>query len=479
VNVKLPTVYDRNKDKPGRKPSYWLVYRVSGVRVREPCPGGGKREAHDFAVQTKRQQEAGTWVHPRDRKTSAHLFETFAREVIRRRVERGVKGADKDERGHVDNHLAAMFPKMPLVEVVRFKVIRNAFELLEKEGKLAGRTIRNIHNTLRAILIEALEDELVPAIPPALTAKRGHLPPPADADPNWRATAVFTPAELPVLLGCTTIPAYRRMIYATLFMAGGRVTVEVLKLKIGDYNRTASPLRSLQHIAAKRGRHKGKEVRIVPVHPDLQRWLDWWVDTGWALYHRRSPTAEDLMFPTISELRLAQGKVDISHNEIYKQWQRWDLPAAGLRHRRIHDARRTLISANRNQAIDQAIVRKLTHRAVADVVLDAYTTIEWQTLCNEVLRVDWKAPPPPEQVHLQSAASAELRELREGAGLTHKDVALEAGVSALDVYRYEAYPNGEKRTEVVAVYDRLRIAAAGHSGVSGLRTGTPDPQENT
>lgn len=479
MNVKLPTIYDRNKNKPGRKPSYWIVYRVNGERIREPCPGDGKREAHDFAVQTKRQLEAGTWVHPRARKTSAHLFVTFAREVIRRRVERGVKGAASDERGHVDNHLAKMFAGLPLSEVVRFKVIRNAFELLEKDGTLAGRTIRNIHNTLRAILIEALEDELVPAIPPRLTAKRGHLPPPTDADPDWRATAVFTPAELPVLLSCEGIPAYRRMIYATLFMAGGRVAVEVLKLKIGDYNRTAAPLRSLQHIAAKQGRHKGKVLRIVPVHPDLQRWLDWWVDTGWALYHRRAPDPEDLLFPTVSERRRAQGAVEISHNELYKQWQRWDLPAAGLRHRRIHDARRTLISANRNKAVDRDMVRKLTHRAVADVVLDAYTTIEWQTLCDEVMRVEWNAPPPPTRVDMESVVAAERRALREASGLSHQDIAREVGCTPLDVYRYEANLQRRVLAAVASFYDRLRAAPGGHTGVSGLRPGTHDTEENT
>lgn len=393
--MKLPVIYDRNRTNPGRKPSWWLDYRVEGVRVREPCPGESKREAHDFASLIKRQVESGTWVHPKDRKTGKHLFATYARGVIDRRSRRGVKGADKDERGHVENHLAKMFDGLSLIDVARFKTIREAFEKLERDERMAGRTVRNIHSTLRSILLEAVEDELLDHVPPPLTARRGHLSPPVDADPNWRASAVFTRDEVARLLGCEGVPAYRRVIYATLFMAGGRVAVETLRLKVGDYDRTALPLHSLTHIAGKLGRQRGQEVRIVPVHPDLQRWLDWWLDIGWAAHHGRAPTAGDLLFPTLSARRLGVGRTDISHGELYKQWQRYDLPAAGLRHRRLHDARRTLVSASRNKAIDGAMVRKLTHRAVADVVLDAYTTAEWETLCDGVRRVEWNAPAVP------------------------------------------------------------------------------------
>ncbi len=403
--VKLPVIYDRNRTNPGRKPSWWLDYTVEGVRVREPCPGASKREAHEFAQRIKRQVEEGKWVPPLDRKAGKYLFATYAREVIDRRVRRGVKGASTDELGHVDNHLAKMFDGMTLVDVARFKVIREAFEGLERDKRIAGRTVRNIYSTLRSILVEAMEDELIDRLPAPLTARRGHLSPPVDADPNWRATAVFTRDEVARLLGCEAVPAYRRIIYAVLFMAGGRVAVEVLRLKVGAYDRTAAPLHSLTHIAGKLGRQKGQEVRIVPVHPDLRRWLDWWLDVGWAIHHGRAPNPGDLLFPTLSPTRLGLGKIDISHGELYKQWKRYDLPATGLRHRRLHDARRTLVSASRNQAVDGAMVRKLTHRAVADVVLDAYTTAEWETLCDEVRRVEWNAPEVPV---LRSVSAAEL-----------------------------------------------------------------------
>lgn len=101
-------VYDRNARVPGRKPNYWLRYRVAGKQVREPAKDTKKRSL-EYAAYTSRLLDTGSWVHPSDRKRGVHLFEFYAKEVIDRRSRRGVKTASTDEAGHVENHLAPMF----------------------------------------------------------------------------------------------------------------------------------------------------------------------------------------------------------------------------------------------------------------------------------------------------------------------------------------------------------------------------------
>ncbi|MGW8286207.1 MAG: tyrosine-type recombinase/integrase [Candidatus Deferrimicrobiaceae bacterium] len=382
-------VYDRNARNPGRKPNWWLRYSVKGEDIREPGKAT-KRATHEFAALVRRQIDSGRWVHPRQRKKGLHLFEVYAHEVIERRRKRGVK-TWRDEQTHVEMHLAKMFAGVRLDDMT-FRVIREAFDNYAEQR--AGRTIRNIHATLRAVLLEAAEDELIPSVPPPLTARRGHLPAPKDIDPDWRRTAVFSREEVASLIGCEAVPVFRRVLYCTLFLTGARIG-EVLAAKVRDYDASATPLPSITYVAEKTARAKGPQVRIVPVHPVLRAWLGWWLATGFELTHGQRPKPGDLLFRTASERRRAAGHVETSQAEISKQWTRNDLPAAGLRHRRIHDSRRTFISVSRSRGQDAAMVRSITHKAIADVVLDSYTSFEWDALCEEVQRVDWGVPGPP------------------------------------------------------------------------------------
>jgi hypothetical protein len=66
-----------------------------------------------------------------------------------------------------------------------------------------------------------------------------------------------------------------------------------------------------------------------------------------------------------------------------------DLERLGLRPRRQHDARRTFISLALAGGARKDRLRWVTHGPTGDIV-DAYTTLPWETLCNEVLwlRVD-------------------------------------------------------------------------------------------
>lgn len=384
------STYNRNRNHPGRKPNWWVKYYVDGAEVREA--GKGSRKASDaWEVELKRQIKAGTWVHPNLRNAERSLFSVYAQSVLAKRIARGVVTASKDERGHIENHLIPMFDGLR-VDELKFRVIKERFEKY-LDGEHAGRTVRNIHSTLRSILIEAAEDGLIDTAPTPLSSKRDHLPAPRDKDPNWRKTAQFEPGEVARLVGCADILSMRRVIYATYFLTGSRAK-EVLPLHVGDYLHM-EPWPALAVRALKMGRHSAPQVRYAPVPPELAAWLDWWLGHEYEVLAGHKPRPSDPLFPTVSKRRRNRGETFCSRNEVYKQWQRNDLPAAGLRHRRLHDARRTLISVLRSAGVSDTTIRAATHASTGDRILDAYTTWGWDGLCRGLSAVTWGLPSPP------------------------------------------------------------------------------------
>ena len=407
-------IYNRNARNPHTPPNWWVRYWVKpelvpafvlkripttpgrphkSVEVREPGRPGRKASVA-YLVELKRQIKAGTWLHPQARERSKTIFANYAPTVIDKRVARKIAGADKDERGHVENHLIPVFGQFEVREMT-FRVIRDGFAEHINTKNLAGRTITNILCTLRAIMIEAVEDGLIDNPPIPLTVERDHLPPRVDKDPEWRDDARFDGEEIRKVAAAERILSLRRVMYVTYFLTGSRFS-EIIGVKLRHYNRERRPLRSLSVLAAKVGRHKGvgRRRREVPVHPDLQAWLDWWIREEYVVLYGHEPGPDDLLFPTLSKRRLNRGETQCSHAEIYKQWKIHDLPAAGLRHRKLHDARRTLLSALKNAGVDNDIRRKITHYSVEDRVLDGYTIVEWETLCKAMQKIDWELPKP-------------------------------------------------------------------------------------
>ena len=253
-------------------------------------------------------------------------------------------------------------------------------QVSERTGDLlAPRTVHRVYEATRALFRSALKASLIKATPCSLSIEPGELPPKKDKDPVWRASAVFCLAEVQMLLSDKRIPADRRVLYAIAFLTGSRYG-EVAGVRWSDYDTNHTPLSRILIARQYDGaplKGRGSNTREVPVHPLLGRMLDDWHGQGWKATYGRSPTATDLIVPRKTDLKSRQQAVT------WRQWTR-DLEAVGLRHRRIHDTRRTLISLCRADGANDTMLRWITHGPSASDIMDAYTTPPWNMLCQQI-----------------------------------------------------------------------------------------------
>jgi len=400
ASTEVPHIFAENRSGRSDRANYHARYRYQGVMYREPT---GARTLVEFAGARQHLEQMfrdGTWRPWKERKLDArNIFEHFAWHVFCRRSAMGVgaRTGNMNERGIIKNHLVPEFGKVRLHEL-SFARIEAGFERIAAKPSVGGATVRNIHMVFQSIMRRALKEGRISILPPRLSVIDGELPPIIERRPEgWRDEAVFELEEIAKLLADTTIDPMYRVMYAVYFLTGSRFS-EVTQLRVRDYLRAKRPLRQLTIRAVKTGRSKGVRYRVPPVHPILAAWLDWWLDEGYEMTHLRKPEPGDWMFPTLSapgRRGRARDRETVSHGELYNKWRRHHLPGCGLRHRRLHDARRTLLSAIRSCGADQEVARAITHSVIADKVLDAYTTFEWKALCAAIMALEWALPMPP------------------------------------------------------------------------------------
>lgn len=390
---KLPKITPDNRGTPAR-PNYYARYRYQGKPQREPT---GARTLTEFAASKKLIEtliRSGRWTPFSERKQgSGNSFAAFAQQVLAKRIAMGVLTAKKDEAGIIANHLTPEFGTEQF-EGLTFKRIEAGFKQIAAKD-IGGATVRNIYIVFRTIMRFAAKEGLIVGLPPDLSVRDGELPAALERRPEgWREDALFEIEEVAKLLGADFIEPQYRVMYAVYFLTGSRFS-EVTPLRVRDYNRNRKPLAMLTIKAKKTGRSKGIRYRTPPVHPALGAWLEWWIRDGFEFTHMRKPEPGDLLFPTISKRRQNAGLTECSHGEVYKRWARHHLPGCQLRHRRLHDSRRTLLSLIRSSEAAPDIARAITHTVISDKVLDAYTTLQWAALCKAVMNVDWALPKPP------------------------------------------------------------------------------------
>jgi hypothetical protein len=297
-----------------------------------------------------------------------------------------------------------------------FDMVRDlqAQRLESGEARFASRTILHVYGTVRVIFRDAVRRGLVEITPCTLSARLGELPEMHDKDPEWRETAVYTKEEVVALISDPSVPLYRRVSYAMLFLLGIRAGEFVVR-RWRDWDPTAKPLgRMMVATAPHRARKGGLKgvksgfARKHPVHPVLASILAEWKLSGWAQTYGRPPTAEDFIVGRASSRQIApsgDGPIVVHRFNSKRPWQ-WlngysrkgragaasshtpgDLERLGLRRRRAHDARRTLISLTQADGGRGEVLEYITHGPTKKQAFSLYTTWPWETQCEEVAKL--------------------------------------------------------------------------------------------
>lgn len=268
-------------------------------------------------------------------------------------------------------------------------------------GSLAPSTVRGTYHLLRRIYTTARFEGLVATSPCELP--RGVLPPAGDKDPGARRAWRYDREEVELLISSPELLPSRRVLWAVLFLTGARFG-EVAALRWSDWEPQVRPLGRLtisRAIHRRTGQEKGTKtgsIKEVPVHPTLAGILAEWRLSGWARHVGRAPEPGDYIIPT----RHGTPRDGANGNHQLHA----DCEKLGLRPRRLHGARHTLISLAIDDGARADLVRQLTHPARADRGgFGGYRNEAWETWCAEVrkLRIARRAEVLPLWAASQSA----------------------------------------------------------------------------
>ena len=382
----------------GRK--LWIQYKgAQGERERHPTPFyvGDERRARALLRRVESKIAAGREV------------DDFAGPVTVKRFsdrwldERKTLVSDwKTDDSRLRNHI---LPRLGLLklEEVRPRHLISLVRHLRVDKQLAPKTVRSVYAVIRALFRDAVRAELIDASPCVLTSR--DLGPCVDKDPEWRATAIFTRAELETLISDERLPGDRRVLYALLGIGGLRHG-EAAGLRWRHYEPDLAPLGRLSIVTSyDKGRTKTGRARYLPVHPVLAAILAQWKLEGWPALFGRTPEPDDLVIPFPPGGKMKAGSMRKAHNS-WLALQK-DLDDLELRRRRVHDLRRTMISLSRMDGARASILKVCTHGAGKKAIMDAYTTFPWNTLCAEVGKLNVKRQSRGEVVRLPVAACGE------------------------------------------------------------------------
>ncbi len=293
-------------------------------------------------------------------------------------------------------HALPKLGSMPIAEV-RARHLIELFTALRSGGKLAPKSIYNVYSVLKAMFRDAQLADLIDTSPCVLT--KYQLGENEDADPEWRATAIYSRAELTTMISDPRIPPDRQMLYA-LEGIGGLRHGEAAGLRWRHYDAAQEPLgRLVIATSYARGRTKTGRTRYMPVHPTLAAMLGTWKETGWARMMGHSPAPDDLVVPRPPEHtdRRRSGKGNTMRDKNYsgKRLREDDLPTLGFRQRRGHDLRRTMISLARTDGARKDLLELCTHNPRKNgSTIDIYTEFPWEALCAEVAKFKIARPEP-------------------------------------------------------------------------------------
>lgn len=249
------------------------------------------------------------------------------------------------------------------------------------EERMAPRSALGIYHTARALFADAVAEDLLTSHPFVL--RRTDLPESVDHDPDWRAGADFSRAEAEAIIGHPGLSEYHRMLWTLLFLTGMRIG-EVRGLRWRDVDGSPSPLGMLRVSRSGAGPTKTRTPRQVPIHPTLRQVLGRWRVEGWPEFYGRTPSEDDFVLPMYKTADRMLGR-----NCTAGAWAKV-LKDLGLRHRRIHDTRRTFITLARVDGARADILRHVTHGGRG--MIDLYSALPWPLLCEAVSCLQLRDP---------------------------------------------------------------------------------------
>jgi integrase len=295
----------------------------------------------------------------------------------------------RNNKGHLSTWIVPALGDMVLDEVTP-KDVNDLIQRV-KVAERAPRTVRNIYSTLSAMFRDARiagrlsgDIAVVASYPCILRARQ--LGETEDKESGWRAGAVFTRTELRMLITDERIPLYRRVQYAMLGVGALR-DGEMCSMTWGELQ-VESPLnRMVVRRSHERNRTKTVPERWMPIHPALQEMLSLWA-AAWPNTYGKDIGPGELVLPVVSSQypgpSLPTGAMR-NNSWVYHRWVQ-DLATLGLRHRRVHDLRRTFISLAIGDGADERLLKYGSHAAPRHV-MGLYTSPEWKRVCAEVSKL--------------------------------------------------------------------------------------------
>lgn len=424
---------------------WWIYYYApTGERVYESTRQRDKRVALSLLAQRRRELADGTWRHPRDRsdddeieRLRARLAELGADEpkpppvltvraaaeewIERRRAARVANVHDEEQwirtwllERPIDEAGATLADR-PLADVTRSDVRAIVAAMQAATSAATGRpyaprTVLHVYATIRLLFDDALADGKLAATPCTLRARKGELPPKRDADPLWRAAAVYTREEAERIISDERVPEDRRVYYA-LQLLGGMRPSEAAGRRWRDLDSGAEPLAHLLvHTQATRGEDdrgtKTGDVREVPVHPTLAKILAQWRMTGFPFYFGGRPQPDDFIVPSRLGPRRARTKKMLA--KLKSDLERLGMRSTG---RGRHAMRATFLTLLEVDGANMAIAARATHRSPVASSAPAgavgYFRTGWADLCTEIAKL---------RIDLRKASGAAVLPLRRAAG---------------------------------------------------------------
>jgi integrase len=366
----------------------WIRYAgPDGRIVRESTRQGDKRVAERIERERRREVAAGTWKPPSLRTDPRQTVATYAEAWLLRQEDRGLRSI-RVETQKLRAHVLPLIGHRVFADLRPRDVVQLVERLKQRQSvkgePLAPRTVRNAYAVFHRMCRDAVIDEVIAATPCVLPTRT--LPGKEDRDPSWRATAVFSRAEVEALISDTRIDMDRRVFYALVFLTGQRVG-EAAGRRWADYDTAARPLGRMLIATQYAGtRVKTGRPREMPVHPTLAAILAEWRMEGFEMFFFNRPRPSDFICP---ETDASYGHRKGEHRLSGTTWRRLqaDLRTLGFRPRRTHDARRTLITIGRADGCDRDVLRACTHGERGDV-FDGYTSWSWDVKCREISKIN-------------------------------------------------------------------------------------------